>query len=115
MKGDKAHAAAYAWTVLKAEGAKTRLETLGNRNVEIGRDSDGIYNSLSPGVEDNILQAVPGAATVGSNKKYAPHFHAKRPIWAPPSMWPDPYWQRLTKLAADGLLYMVAENLKAVA
>lgn len=106
MKGDKAHAAAYAWTVLKAEGAETRLEKLGGRDVEIGRDSDGLFNSLSPGTEDNVLRTEPGAVIVGSNKKHAGRFHKRRPLWAPPEQWPESYWQRLGKVGRDALLLL---------
>ena len=112
MKGDKGHAAAYAWTILKAEGAKTRLETLGNRQVSVGRDTGRLFNSLSPGVEDNVLQAAPGAVTVGTAVKYAARFHAKRRLWPDQSKWPSSWWARLNKTAADGLLYMIEEQLK---
>lgn len=45
----KAKAAAIAWATLKREGAKTKLEVFGNRQVEILRDTGILLNSLSPG------------------------------------------------------------------
>jgi hypothetical protein len=58
-KEAKAKAAAIAWTILKREGAKTKLEVFGNRQVEILRDTGILFNSLSPGELTN-----PGPAAV---------------------------------------------------
>lgn len=106
MKGDKAHAAAYAWTVLKAEGARTRLAELGSREVEIGRDTGRMFNSLSPGHEDNVLTPERGAVVIGTNVRYAERFHKRRPLWSPPERWPDAYWQRLGVAARNALLLL---------
>jgi hypothetical protein len=111
MKGDQGHAAAWAWATLKAEGAPTRLEKLGSRQVEIGRDTGRMFNSLSPGMEDNVLQPEPGHVTIGTNVKYAGRFHEKRPLWAEPEQWPVAYWDRLGKVARDGIQLLVQANL----
>lgn len=70
-KQAKARAAQIAWTVVKKEGAKTKLEVYGNRNVEILRDTGILFNSLSPGVPDNVLQGLDGSVIVGTNVPYA--------------------------------------------
>jgi hypothetical protein len=46
----KAEAGAIAWAKLKSEGAKTKLDVFGSRQVEILRDTGVMFNSLSPGV-----------------------------------------------------------------
>ncbi len=79
----KARAAQAAWAILKAQGAKTKLQVLGSRQVEIGRDSGTLFRSLTPGTEDpdQICEAEPGSFSVGSNVPHAIHFHKKRPLW----------------------------------
>src|ERR1019366_7897354 len=47
-KGDRSRAAARAWVIAKAGGAKTLLQTYGATAVEILRDTDLLLNSLSP-------------------------------------------------------------------
>lgn len=46
----KGRAAQIAWATLKKEGAKTKLEVYGHRQVEILRDTGALLNSLTPGV-----------------------------------------------------------------
>ncbi len=53
----KAKAAAIAWATLKAEGAKTKLEVYGNRQVEVLRDTGILLNSLSMGQMGAELRA----------------------------------------------------------
>lgn len=48
----KSIAAGHAWNVVKSQGAKTMLEVYGQRQVDILRDTDVLYNSLSPGYFD---------------------------------------------------------------
>ena len=56
VKSAKGKAAAIAWSKLKAEGAKTKLEVYGNREHEILRDTGVLFNSLSPGRLDGSAQ-----------------------------------------------------------
>lgn len=85
----KSRAAAIAWTMLKREGAKTKLEVFGNRTVEILRDTGVLFNSLSPGEMDNpgpaavytpprgdggdqqVFRLLENGVIVGTNVKYA--------------------------------------------
>lgn len=99
-----ARAAQMAWAVLKAEGAQTKLDTLGNRKVDTLRDTGELFRSLSPGVEDRpsgaegqVFQVQPGRVIVGTNKK--PWHHRGVPgklparhLWPPDGNLPDPWW-----------------------
>lgn len=89
----KAKAAQIAWAILKSEGAQTKLQVLGGRQVDILRDTGELFRSLTPGVEDQpsgadgqVFRVPPGRVIVGSNKK--PWHHAgipgklpTRPLW----------------------------------
>lgn len=78
----KARAAQIAWATLKREGAKTKLEVFGSREVEILRDTSILLNSLSPGVigrddavyqppQDQIFSLTGSGVIVGTNVPYA--------------------------------------------
>lgn len=113
------HAAQIAWATLKAEGAKTKLEALGSRKVEIGRDTGRLFNSLSPGTanpggypllaqppdapapSDRVLREEAGAVVVGSNVEYAADFHAARPLW--PVGMPEAWQERIMDAARSGI------------
>lgn len=105
--GDRAHAAAYAWTVLLAEGADTILERYGGTQVEIGRDTGVLYNSLSPGIPANVLRAEAGAVVIGTNVPYAEPFHRRRPLWPDPERWPAVWTDRLANVALAGLAKVI--------
>ncbi len=85
----KAKAAAIAWATLKAEGAKTKLEVYGNRQVEVLRDTGILLNSLSMGKwaascghrdiqpsaitgrEHQVFSVIENGVIVGTNVPYA--------------------------------------------
>lgn len=121
----RARAAANAWAILKGEGAQTKLQVLGSRKVDIGRDTGALLRSLTPGVRldgqlfdlraltaatgavGQLLDVLtPGRFTVGSNVPYAGKFHAKRPLWPTNGALP-PAWQQ--ELAAVLVRSIVAE------
>lgn len=120
--GAAAIAAAKAWGVLKAEGAKTRLEVLGGRQVEILRDTSRLFRSLSPGVredqapkaEGQVFEAVPGRITVGTSVEYALAHHRgnpsrnlpARPLW--PGALPDAWAAAVNRALVRGILDAVA-------
>lgn len=68
-----------------ADTGKTKVQTLGNRDVEILRDTGILFNSLSPGLlqgaryqkptdqggEQQIMETFPGELIVGTNVPYA--------------------------------------------
>lgn len=117
-EGDaSARAAEIAWATLKSEGAKTKLDVLGSRHVEIGRDTGRLLNSLSPGITDPencpLLQMPPetadrilleelGAVIIGSAVEYAGDFHAVRPLW-PSGDLPPAWAQRIAEALETGI------------
>src|SRR5262249_17840054 len=110
-----AQAAKHAWAVLKAEGAKTKLATLGGRSVEILRDTGLLLKSLSPGVQsaDQILKTTPGAVTVGTNRmpwhhRGIPGRLPARRFWPEPGAFPDGYLDPFVLAAQRGVLEAVA-------
>lgn len=106
----KARAAQIAWAVLKSEGAKTKLEVLGGRKVDIGRDTSRMFRSFSPGMEnipsgeeEQIFDTPPGRIIVGSNVPYAGHFHRKRPFWPVDGSLPEPWAEAVAEAATEGI------------
>jgi len=106
----EARAAQIAWAVLKSEGAQTKLALFGGRQVDIGRDTDVMFRSLSPGVEDRpshepdqVFDMPPGQLIVGTNVPYAEHFHARRPLWPPDGNLPPTWASAVAAAGARGL------------
>ena len=112
-------ASRVAWSRLKGEGARTKLDYYGNRKVPIGRINDRLFNSFSPGGDpdeqsilseppdapipgDRILRDMAGSVVVGSNLDYAERFHAQRPFW-PAGGLPEPWQQRISASTAEGV------------
>lgn len=101
-KTAQGNAAAVAWTILKAEGARTVLDTYGDRQVMMLIDSGELLASLTPGSghPDQVLivDATTGTVTFGSAVKYAMTLHhgsAAKNI-KPRPLWPEelpPAWQ----------------------
>lgn len=104
-----ARAGQVAWAMLKAEGAKTRLATLGGRQVDMCRDTGRYFRSLSPGVEDRpsgaegqVFETPPGGVIVGTNVKYAEAQHRLRPLWPAGGKLPAAWWRHLMRVAVRG-------------
>lgn len=121
-----ARAGQIAWATLKAEGAKTKLEVLGNRKVQMLRDTGRLFNSLSPGLagadaamrhpltepppppmgteeSDRVLREGHGTVIVGSNVDYAARQHQMRPLW-PKEGLPSSWEQQIERAAHTGIL-----------
>lgn len=120
-KGNKGHAAAVAWLVLKGEGARTLVDKYGNRQVEILRDTGLLLNSLSPGVSsaERIFRVENGAVIVGTNRKGAAQHHngvpgrlPQRRLWPAPSSWPQSWWSDILDQAKQGLLDIATQLVK---
>jgi hypothetical protein len=112
-KGDKGHAAAAAWVVLKMEGAQTLVDKYGHRRVEILRDTDLLFNSLSPGTPtaESVFRVAQGSVTVGTNRKGAAAHHRgvpgrlpQRRLWPLVSRWPTTWWADIRDQVKQGLL-----------
>lgn len=111
----KKRAAQLAWATLKAEGARTRIGTLGNRQVDMGRDTDRMFRAFSPGVDDRpsdeaeqVFQTPPGRVIVGNNVPYFKFFHRMRPCWPLDGRLPAAWWQSLIDTYRRGLVRAVA-------
>ena len=104
-------AGAVAWSILKKHGAKTKLDVLGGRSVEMLRDTGVLFNSLSPGVEEqpsraaeNVTDIRPGEIIVGSAVKYAAYQHRWRPFWPTDGTLPASWRDAMAGAAARGIL-----------
>lgn len=113
----KKRAAAIAWATVKAEGAKTMVQLLGGRQVDILRDTGILFRSFSPGVGDQpseapgqIFRTPPGAVIVGTNVK--PWHHTgnpakglpARPFWPLDGTLPPAWMASINRAAATGVL-----------
>lgn len=120
-KGDKSHAAAVAWLVLKSEGAQTLLMKYGYRKVEILRDTGLLLNSLSPGVasKERVFRVGPGEVIVGTNRKGARGHHygvpgrlPQRRLWPEVSKWPKNWWLDIIEAVQQGILDLTIYLIK---
>ena len=105
-------AAQRAWAILKASGAKTKLEVLGGRTVEILRDTGILLMSFTPGYEETpanpegqILEIQPGSIAVGSKVPYAAQHHYGLPARGLPArpFWPDQLPESWGTAVADAI------------
>lgn len=125
FRGDKRHAAAVAWLVLKAEGATTLLQKYGGRQVEILRDTGLLLNSLSPGYggAEQVFRVIPGGVIVGTNRKGAADHHRGRPerklpqrrLWPRVSDWPASWWRDVCDELQNGMVDLAAYIVKVTA
>lgn len=121
-KGDKGHAAAVAWVILKQNhgSVTTLMSQYGNTPVEILRDTGALTNSLTPGVvgskpKDQVFRVQPGAVVVGTNRKWAGVHHEgskdgripQRRLWPAPSRWTSRWWDLLLQQARGGMTDLV--------
>lgn len=120
-KGNKGHAAAVAWLILKGEGAQTLVDKYGHRQVEILRDTGLLLNSLSPGTgsTEQVFRVQPGAVVVGTNRKGAAGHHygipgrlPQRRLWPPPDSWPASWWEDILDVTKTGLLDLAVEIIQ---
>jgi hypothetical protein len=124
-KDASSHAAAVAWTILKAMGAKTKLEEFGNRvagaDYQILTNNGTMRRTLMPGElvgegradseyhppRNQEFDDQGNRLVVGSNDPKAKyHHHAKDPkrrrrLW--PERLPADWWRQITDQAAAGL------------
>lgn len=115
-RGDKSHAAAVAWLILKEEGARTLLEKYGTNQVEILRDTGLLLNSLSPGVgsPNSVFRVNQNSVVVGTNRKGAAAHHRgipgrlpQRRLWPAPQNWPASWWRDIMSELKQGILDLV--------
>ena len=123
-KGDndddaKGHAAAYAWRVLKAEGAKTILGTYGDQSVDILVKTGALEESMRPGGGSSyqIVRRLPNGVIVGtSHPAAAAHQHGTKHMPArklyPEGELPDQWRARLDALIAQGIGELLTAMLR---
>lgn len=90
----KQRAGQVAWAVMKARGAKTKLDVFGRRKVPILRVSDRLVDSLSPGevvdgeyipfTPDQVAEFRGNTLRYGTKVPYAKKQHQTRPLWPTP-------------------------------
>jgi len=82
-------AAGVAWNYVKSNGAMTKKEKLGSRNVLIMRVTDAIFNSLKPSEgsanqyrprKNQIYNLVNGKLEIGTTVEYAKYHNKSRPV-----------------------------------
>lgn len=115
----RARAAQIAWAVLKAAGAKTKLDVLGGRKVDILRDTGELLRSLSPGVDDRpsgadgqVFKVPSGRVIVGTNKKPwhqdgIPGKLPARRLWPVDGTIPPAWWEPVQKAGVRGLAKVI--------
>ena len=120
-KGDKGHAAARAWFILKSEGAVTLFDKYGKRGVEILRDTGLLLNSLSPGVAspEQVFRVGHGEVTVGTNREGAVGHHLgipgrlpQRRLWPEPKKWPASWWMDVEDEVKQGLIDITLQLIR---
>lgn len=126
----KTRAAQIAWATLKKEGAKTKLEVFGSRQVEILRDTGVLFNSISPGLmsgqpgpnatyakpsapggEQQIFDLSPGQVVVGTTVAYAAAHNKPDKATVPrrqflpddASQVPEVWWERWLAVGVQAL------------
>jgi hypothetical protein len=119
-----ARAASIAWAVLKGDGAQTRLQVFGGRQVDTLRDTGELFRSLSPGAEDKpsgadgqLFDVIPGRVIVGTNKKTWHHRGVPgrlpaRPLWPLDGQLPQAWWSHLLSVYRRGLAVALVELLR---
>lgn len=128
-KGDKAHAAASAWFVLKGEGARTIMGIYGNASVEILRDLSLLYNSLTPAAQPDSATSSPprqqlqifkvgsGSVTLGTRRKWAWTHHngtrtiPQRRLWPETEKWPAEWWGLILGQAVQAAKKLLTQKL----
>jgi hypothetical protein len=127
--GAKAHAARYAWKVLKDEGAPTIIGRYGATPVEILRDTGLLFNSLSPAIPPAAASSAPprtkeqvfllkrAEVMIGTKRKWAwVHHHGsarvpQRRLWPRVEDWPASWWAALAEQAQYGVIDVLLYEL----
>jgi hypothetical protein len=127
----KSKAAAIAWATLKAEGAKTKLMVYGDRQVDIGRDTGILFNSISPGEiggtglsatyskptapggDQQVFELIENGVVVGTNVAYAAAFNAKRRFIPEGDKVPEVWLARWNAAADEAVLVGLRMMLEA--
>lgn len=124
--GDKGKAGATAWVILKRLGAKTILGMYGNTKCEILKDTNVMFNSLSPGFAgpsgdpNQVFRLEPGRVIIGTLVPYAEKHHRgipgrlpKRQLWPDSTQeWPESWKQAIADVIANGIRSLIIALLQ---
>lgn len=123
-KGNKGHAAAVAWIILKSEGAHTLMELYGDAKVEILMSTGILFNSFSPGLNGTgkVFAVGPGYVIVGTNAPWAAVHHKgskngripQRRLWPPVNKWPSSWWTDMLEQVWSGITDLAQEIIRKV-
>ncbi len=130
LKGNKAHAAACAWVILKRSGVVTLMQKYGGTQVDILRDTGLLLRSLTPKVPADAAPTNPprnphqvfrtsrGEVIIGTNRDWAYTHHygirgrlPRRRLWPHPSRWPAAWWDQILVQARAGLIDLLLHTL----
>lgn len=131
FRGDKGHAAAYAWKIMKSRGARTLIGVYGDTKVEILRDTGLLLTSLTPGlpessvssnpptVKHQIFQILRDSVIIGTNRRGARAHHygvpgrlPRRRLWPDLRRWPKSWWHDIVTTARDGVIAVALAMLR---
>lgn len=135
LSAAKAKAAAIAWAVMKARGAKTKLEVYGHREHEVLRDTGILANSLSVGIvsgdnyqrpsvdggEQQVFTLLENGVIIGTNVLYARAHHEglrglpKRPIVPEDGRMPQVWIDRILDAGMRALSTAIEQSLSGAA
>ena len=114
FKGNKGHAAARAWVILKSEGATTLMAQYGNAKVKILNSTGLLLSTLEPGSKSSgqVFRVGPGEVIVGTSRRWAGVHHCgsrngrvpQRRLWPEPRRWPSSWWLDIAEQARAGLV-----------
>lgn len=127
IESAKERAAQVAWSILKKEGAQTKLNIFGSRQVDVLRDTGVLFNSLSPGQisgggpqsvyrppsgpggEDQVFDTIANGVIVGTTVPYAAAHNYGVPGKMPkrqflPARTPDAWKERWVRASEQALL-----------
>ena len=115
----KEDAAKIAWTVLKGQGAQTKIDILGNRDLLILRNTDRLFRSLLPGKitkhsyrkynKDQIYTVTNNGLRIGTKVEYVNEVSKDRPIW--PST-KNPWFDKAVEKGMESLVSKIQVILR---
>lgn len=119
-KGNKAHAARFAWLKVKAAGHKPIAPRLAS-NIDILRDTGLLLRSLSPGERspEQVFVVHGGKVILGTTRKGAMAHHKgmigklpQRRLWPSPQHWSASWKRDIVRAARQGIQDVILELAK---
>lgn len=113
FRGDRGRAAAFAWTILKREGAVTLIARYGGRGADILKNTGELLASLTPNSQSPhaVFRTYPGEVVLGTSRAGAAAHHEgvpgrlpRRRLWPEPRRWPAAWRSDINQQALEGLL-----------